>query len=36
LGFEVASAKNFLEATRRVSTLVEALELEEEVSQASC
>jgi hypothetical protein len=36
LGFEVASAKNFLEATRRVSTLVEALKLEEEVSQASC
>ena len=36
LGFDVAATKNFLEAARRVSTLTEALELEEAISQASC
>jgi len=33
LGFDVTTAKNFVEATRRVATLAEVLELEEAVSQ---
>ncbi|MEM0277024.1 hypothetical protein [Pyrobaculum sp.] len=36
LGFNVSDSRYFLEATRRVSSLVEALELEERISQALC
>ncbi|MCC6032046.1 MAG: hypothetical protein LM566_03910 [Pyrobaculum sp.] len=36
LGFEMFTAKHFIEATRHVPTLAEALEIEEAISQASC
>jgi hypothetical protein len=36
MGFEVSASKYFIEATRRVPTLAEALEIDEAISQASC
>jgi hypothetical protein len=36
LGFEVSASRYFIEATRHVPTLVEALEIDETISQASC
>jgi hypothetical protein len=36
MGFEVSASKYFIEATRHVPTLAEALEIDEAISQASC
>jgi len=36
LGFEVSASKYLLEARRHVNSLVEAIELEEELSKLTC